>query len=146
MVRATPPVYAGPPHLSLADRGITFATNRQRGLCIRLHRPHPAIDPLGLIRHPGVTVTVGDVDGRLGLDLFVVQGCTPHGNAGDLLLLDAPGWDYDPVFAPPVGRGCGDTAAMLDVDGDHRQDVVVTNGRWARRGPVQVLTAGPWRG
>jgi hypothetical protein len=94
----------------------------------------------------GVWVAIGDVDGRLGRDLFVVQACNAHGNARDLLLLDAPGWDYDEVQAPTVTRGCGDTAAMLDVDGDHRQDVVVTNGRWARRGPVQVLTAGPWRG
>ena len=29
----------GPPHLSLADRGITFATNRRQGVCIRLARP-----------------------------------------------------------------------------------------------------------
>jgi len=52
----------GPPHLSLADKGITFATNADRGLCIRLHDPVPGIDPLGQIRHPGVTVTVADVD------------------------------------------------------------------------------------
>ena len=29
----------GPAHLSLADNGITFATNGDRGLCIRLHDP-----------------------------------------------------------------------------------------------------------
>ena len=57
------PKVAGPPHLSLTDRGVTFATNRQRGLCIRLHTPHPGIDLLGLIRHPGVTVTVDDIEG-----------------------------------------------------------------------------------
>ncbi|HEY9557999.1 MAG TPA: hypothetical protein VIR58_14770 [Acidimicrobiales bacterium] len=54
---------AGPPHLSLADRGITFATNRRQGLCLSLRRPHRGIEPLGLIRHPGVTVTVEDVEG-----------------------------------------------------------------------------------
>ena len=54
---------AGPPHLSLKDRGITFATNRQRGLCIQLARPHKGIEPFGLLRHPGVTVTVEDIDG-----------------------------------------------------------------------------------
>ena len=26
---------AGPPHLSLTDRGVTFATNGQRGLCVQ---------------------------------------------------------------------------------------------------------------
>jgi hypothetical protein len=57
------PRVAGPPHLSLADRGITFATNRQRGLCIELERPHPGIGPVGLVRHPAATVTVDDIDG-----------------------------------------------------------------------------------
>ncbi|GLW66073.1 hypothetical protein Arub01_43170 [Actinomadura rubrobrunea] len=49
---------AGPAHLSLADRGITFATNRDGGVCIRFRTPVPAIDPLHLIRHPTATVTV----------------------------------------------------------------------------------------
>lgn len=54
---------AGPAHLSLADRGLTCATNPDRGLCIHLAEPVPGIDPLGRIRHPAVTVTVADVDG-----------------------------------------------------------------------------------
>jgi hypothetical protein len=49
---------AGPAHLSLADRGITFATNGDEGVCVRFRTPVPAIDPLHLIRHPSVTVTV----------------------------------------------------------------------------------------
>ena len=57
------PKVAGPPHLSLADRGITFATNRQRGLCITLRVPHPGIDPFGLVKHPSATVTVEDIEG-----------------------------------------------------------------------------------
>jgi hypothetical protein len=48
----------GPAHLSLADRGLTLATNGERGLCIRFDRPVAGIDPLGVIRHPAVTVTV----------------------------------------------------------------------------------------
>lgn len=52
----------GPPHLSLADHGITFATNADRGLCARLRHPVPGIEPLGRLRHPGLTVTVADVD------------------------------------------------------------------------------------
>ncbi|MEV1291660.1 DUF1990 family protein [Pseudonocardia sp. NPDC049635] len=48
------------PHLSLADRGVTFGTNTRRGVCIRFHRPVPGLEPLGLLRHPGVTVTVRD--------------------------------------------------------------------------------------
>ncbi|MFO7280739.1 MAG: hypothetical protein C0P77_010085 [Thermoanaerobacterales bacterium] len=54
---------AGPPHLSLADRGVTFATTTEGGLCIRFHEPVPAIMPTGLIRHPAATVTVADPDG-----------------------------------------------------------------------------------
>ena len=53
---------AGPAHLSFADRGVTFATNRKAGVCIALRRPHKGIDPLGLIKHPGLTVTVADPD------------------------------------------------------------------------------------
>jgi hypothetical protein len=58
---------AGPPHLSLADRGLTFATNGQRGVCLRLSRPVKGIDPLGVIKHPGVTVTVDDPQGLVDL-------------------------------------------------------------------------------
>lgn len=57
------PKVAGPPHLSLKDRGVTFATNRERGLCIQLGRPHKALDRFGLLRHPAATVTVDDIDG-----------------------------------------------------------------------------------
>lgn len=53
----------GPAHLSLADRGLTFATNGRRGVCIRFAVPVRGMDPLGLVRHPGLTVTVADVEG-----------------------------------------------------------------------------------
>jgi hypothetical protein len=53
---------AGPAHLGL-DRGLTFATNGDRGVCIRFHRPVRGIEPLGVLRHPALTVTVADVDG-----------------------------------------------------------------------------------
>ena len=53
---------AGPAHLSFTDRGVTFATNGERGLCIRFHSPVRALDPTGRLLHPGLTVTVEDVD------------------------------------------------------------------------------------
>lgn len=53
---------AGPARLSFVDRGVTFATNRDAGLCIRFAEPVPAIDPFGKILHPGITVTVEHVD------------------------------------------------------------------------------------
>jgi hypothetical protein len=54
---------AGPPHLSFSDRGVTFATNGDQGVCVRFHEPVPAIDPTGRIRHPGATMTVADPQG-----------------------------------------------------------------------------------
>ena len=51
---------AGPAHLSLSDRGVTFATNSRRGLCVSFRDPVQAIEPTGLLRHPGATVTVAD--------------------------------------------------------------------------------------
>ncbi|MBV9144128.1 MAG: hypothetical protein JO115_24950 [Pseudonocardiales bacterium] len=53
----------GPARLSLADWGLTCATNSERGLCLRFATPVRGLDPLGLVRHPAVTVTVADCDG-----------------------------------------------------------------------------------
>jgi hypothetical protein len=53
----------GPAHLSLADKGLTFASNRRRGLCIEFREPVPGLEPTGRLRHPGLTLTVADVDG-----------------------------------------------------------------------------------
>lgn len=53
----------GPARMSAADRGLTFASNGERGLCIRFHDPVPGLEPTGRLRHPALTVTVADVDG-----------------------------------------------------------------------------------
>lgn len=58
----------GPPHLSLADWGLSCVTNPDRGLCIVFDEPVPGIEPTGLLRHPGVTVTVTDCE-RLAAEL-----------------------------------------------------------------------------
>jgi hypothetical protein len=57
------PLVIGPARLSIADRGLTLATNARRGLCIRFRQPVPGIEPTGRLRHPALTVTVTDVDG-----------------------------------------------------------------------------------
>ena len=57
------PKTAGPAHLSLADRGLTFASNGERGVCLVMREPVRGIDPFGLLRHPNLTVTVADCDG-----------------------------------------------------------------------------------
>jgi len=51
---------AGPPHLSFADRGVTFATNGDRALCVQFVRPVSAIDPTGILKHPAATLTVAE--------------------------------------------------------------------------------------
>jgi hypothetical protein len=53
---------AGPAHLSLADRGLTFATNGDQGVCVALRVPVPGIEPTGHLRHPNLTMTVADCD------------------------------------------------------------------------------------
>ena len=54
---------AGPAHLSFTDRGVTFATNGEAGLCVQLHEAVRTLDPTGRLRHPGATMTVRDVEG-----------------------------------------------------------------------------------
>ncbi|MDS0138987.1 MULTISPECIES: hypothetical protein [unclassified Amycolatopsis] len=46
--------------LSLADRGLTFGTTTRGGVCLRFREPVRGIDPWGLLRHPGLTVTVSE--------------------------------------------------------------------------------------
>jgi hypothetical protein len=50
------------PHLSLADRGVTFGTNADRGVCVSFDAPVPALLPVRALRHPAVTLTVDDPD------------------------------------------------------------------------------------
>lgn len=52
------PKVIGPPHLSFADGGVTFATNADQGTCLRFGSPVPALLPMPWLRHPGATVTV----------------------------------------------------------------------------------------
>src|SRR5262245_7087581 len=54
---------AGPARLAITDRGLTFATNGDRGVLILFDTPVPGLDLLGIVRHPELTVTVADVDG-----------------------------------------------------------------------------------
>ena len=51
---------AGPAHLSLADRGVSFVTCHGPGLCVTFNEPVAAIDWVGRIRHPAATMTVED--------------------------------------------------------------------------------------
>ncbi len=53
---------AGPARLAITDRGLTFATNGDRGVRIAFRDPVPGLEPLGVLRHPELTVTVAEVD------------------------------------------------------------------------------------
>ncbi|WP_082929463.1 hypothetical protein [Mycobacterium sp. 852013-51886_SCH5428379] len=54
---------AGGARMSMADRGITLATNGDRGVCVLFEVPVPGIEPTGRVRHPNLTVTVADCEG-----------------------------------------------------------------------------------
>ncbi|WP_130650178.1 hypothetical protein [Egicoccus halophilus] len=64
------------PHLSLADRGVTFGTTTRAGVCLTFREPVGALAGRRWLRHPGATLTVQDPSGfaqlvrvRAGLDL-----------------------------------------------------------------------------
>ncbi len=58
---------AGPARLGLSDRGLTFASNGERGVLISFREPVPGLEPTGRLRHPELTVTVADVEGLASL-------------------------------------------------------------------------------
>lgn len=53
------------PRGSFADRGATFGSSVAGGVCLEFRRPVKALEPVGLLRHPGLTVTVADPDGLI---------------------------------------------------------------------------------
>ena len=60
--------------LSMADRGLTFGSSVAGGVCMLFREPVGGFDPLGILRHPGLTVTVADPEAfaaavRRGADL-----------------------------------------------------------------------------
>jgi len=48
---------------SFKDRGVTFGTSTERGVCVLFAEPVPALVPGNLLKHPGCTVTVEDSEG-----------------------------------------------------------------------------------
>ncbi len=53
---------AGPARLAVTDRGLTFATNGERGVLLTFRQSVPGIEPTGLLRHPELTLTLADVE------------------------------------------------------------------------------------
>lgn len=50
----------GPPHVSFADGGLTFATTTAGGVCLELREPVSGLLPFGVVRHRSLTATVRD--------------------------------------------------------------------------------------
>lgn len=46
------------PRMSMVDRGLTFGSSLERGVCLLFREPVRGFDPFGRLRHPGLTVTV----------------------------------------------------------------------------------------
>jgi len=53
------------PHISMADQGLSFGSTTRGGVCLLFHDPVPGRETLGLINHPGLTVTVEDPVGLI---------------------------------------------------------------------------------
>jgi len=50
------------PRLSLSDGGVTFGTNADATTCVELREPVHGLEPLGVLRHPNISLSVEDVD------------------------------------------------------------------------------------
>lgn len=74
---------AGPVRMSWADRGITMAATTAGGVCLHLHESVPGLDPLGLVRHPSVTLGVEDVDGVVHAIESRLEAARARGDRGD---------------------------------------------------------------
>ena len=50
---------------SFKDKGVTFGTATDRGVCVLFAEPVAALVPGNLMKHPGCTVTVADCEGLI---------------------------------------------------------------------------------
>lgn len=120
---------------------------------LRVYGGRPA-GGFGLVQRVALTagrwVTVGDLDGRDGRDLFIVRTCDGGRNRRDLALFETGAeLRYGASGQVPLADGgCGDVATTIDLNGDGLDEVVVLNGAAGEppnggiTGPVQVLTTG----
>jgi hypothetical protein len=51
---------AGPARLGFTDRGLSFTSNGDRGVELRFHQRITGVDPLGVVKHPNLTLTTED--------------------------------------------------------------------------------------
>lgn len=91
------PKVIGPPHVSLRDGGLTFATNPHRGVCVSFNAPVTGLLPFGLTKHPSLTVTVDHPDSLADLlnAVAVVPVESPDVVASAARLVDVTNSDVD---------------------------------------------------
>ena len=87
------------PHVSLADRGVSFGTSWRRGVCIRFREPVAAALPTDLLKHPAVTVTVDDPEALVALLERAPVGVPGEGDELYAVVAAVP--DLAPVATPP---------------------------------------------
>jgi hypothetical protein len=87
------------PHVSLADRGVTFGTSWRLGVCVRFREPVSAALPTGLLKHPAVTVTVEDPEALVALLERTPVGVPGEGDELYAVVATVP--DVTPVATPP---------------------------------------------
>jgi hypothetical protein len=94
----------------------------------------------------GTGFALGNIDGRPGKDLLIVQGCAHDQSLDDILLVnggDGSVWTRKRI--PSDVPGCGVAGGAIDFDRDGMADIVVINGGGPRHpGPDQLLTMGSW--
>jgi hypothetical protein len=100
------------PRLSLADHGLTFGTTPARGVCLLFREPVRGIGPLGLIRHPGLTLTAADPERLAAAGSSTWAACARRRGA-----VPAPAFPGRGRGHPARLRGANSGAAGL---GDHR--------------------------
>lgn len=88
----------------------------------------------------GRDLAVGDVNLDGKPDIYIVQG--PNSSNEDVMLLNnGNGKSYRTLPIPQVTVGDGDVAtAIPNWNGTGRAAFLVTNGRWGKPGPVQLIT------
>jgi hypothetical protein len=82
----------------------------------------------------GRDVALCQLDGRPGVDIYVVQGARPA-NQDFILLNNGNGASYTRLAVPNVAKGHGDIATCVPaMPGGLGESVLVTNGKWMSAG------------